>query len=67
MECRTLTYDQVNNLKTAQALYECVPISIYTPFALYFLRRVAQANSGPAILRLCIHLTIAIPLVELSA
>ena len=64
---RSLSYDQMDRLKTAEALYECIPITIYTPFAIYFLRKVGQANSGSLIVRFLGKLAVCVPMVEIPA
>ena len=67
LACRTLSYSQIDRLKTAEALYECVPLTIYSPFVIYYLRKTAQAVTGPLIVKLCIQLLIVAPSVEICA
>ena len=61
---RSLTYSQVDRLKTAEALFECIPITFYMPFSLLFMRQVANANTGPKIFRFVGTLTLSLPLIE---
>ena len=67
LDCRTLNYSQVQRLKTAQALFECVPITIYSPFAVYFLRKTAQAVTAPKLINLALQLVFVVPCVEFVA
>jgi hypothetical protein len=57
----------MDNLKTAEALFECVPMTIYAPFALYFSRHVARATTPRLILRTVLILGISTPIIEFGA
>ena len=55
----------MTRLKTAEALYECIPITIYLPFAYLGLRKVAQAVTSKAIIRFMFGTGIIVPCIEL--
>ena len=64
---RSLTWDQIDRLKTAEALFECIPMTIYFPWALYFMRHVARATTPYLIGRTVLMLGVAGPTIEYSA
>ena len=64
---RSLSWDQIDRLKTAEALFECIPMTIYAPFALYFMRHVARATTPFLIARTVLLLGVAAPTIEYSA
>jgi hypothetical protein len=64
---RSLSYEQLDQLKTAEALYECVPMSIYFPWAIFFMRHVARATTGKLILRTVAMMGVLGPIIEYSA
>ena len=62
-----LNKDQVDRLKTAESIYECIPLTIYLPFSVYFLRLVGRANTGRRLLNFIGQLAIIVPTVECGA
>ena len=42
----SLTLEMVEELKLAQAVYEVVPLTIYTPYLYLLLRKCGQATSS---------------------
>ena len=57
----------MNELKIAEALFECIPITIYLPFSLVFMRQAGNANTGPKILRFILTLGVSVPMIEIGA
>jgi hypothetical protein len=54
-------------MKTAQALYEIVPLSIYSPYLFVMMRIVAKANTQKAMIRFIGVLLMSAPLMEGTA
>ena len=57
----------MERLKTAEALYECIPITIYIPFAFLGLRMCGRANTGPKIMKFILGASLVAPCVEMCA
>ena len=64
---RSLSLSQLDRLKTAEALFECVPVSVYSPFIVFFLRATARANTGRRFVVLLGQLLVVVPPVEYFA
>ena len=64
---RSLNADQIDKLKTAQALYECVPLITYSPFFLYFLRSIGRVSTGRGMLLFLGQVAVVAPPVEYLA
>ena len=50
-ESPILNYSQMDRLKTAEAIYEVVPIAIMSPYALFMLRHSASFQMSPTALK----------------
>ncbi len=61
-----MNYKQIDNLKTAQAYYELVPVTIYAPYLFVMMRKVAKANTGALISRFVLLTICTAPFVELG-
>ena len=64
---RSLSWAQLDRLKTAEAIFECVPMTIYTPFAVFFMRQVARATTPRLIGRTVGMLGVMVPVIEYTA
>jgi len=63
-ENRYLTYEQVDWLKTAQAIFEVVPVAIYLPYLFLMMRQVLRANTAKKYGVCMLTLTMTLPWVE---
>ena len=50
-ENHSLTHLQIDDLKTAIAAFEIVPLAVYTPYLILMLKRCARANTAKNIVR----------------
>ena len=62
-----LSWRQIDKLKTAQALYELVPISLYAPYLFLMMRQVAKANTSALLARFVLLAVLTAPSVEVGA
>ena len=62
-----LSWRQIDRLKTAQALYELKPTSLYAPYLFLMMRQVAKANTPALIARFVLLALVTAPIVEVGA
>ena len=58
---------QIERLKTAQALYEVIPLGLYLPYLFGMMRVVAKANTSALLLRFTILFGCTAPIVEVTS
>ena len=63
-EDQSLDYEDVDKLKTAQAVYETVPVIMLTPYAYFLLRKIAQANKSNQIRNFTLGVLLTYPLAD---
>ena len=62
-----LSQTQIDRLKTAQALFEVIPIALYAPYLFLMMRVVAKANTSVKLMKFTALFTLTAPSVELTS
>ena len=62
-----LSQPQIDRLKTAQALFEIVPITLYAPYLFIMMRVIAKANTSVKLLKFTALFCATAPVIEFTS